>query len=215
MSFLINPFMSKAPIAITYLQNSNDTVNRTTYTFSSVNLGDAATDRVIIVGIGGTSGSSRSISSVTIGGVSATAAATANISWAIVNSIWYAAVPSGTTGDIVITFSAVMVQCVVNAFRMTGQTSNTPANTGTDTTGSTTSDPNINVTAGDVIVSNVVGGDGTAMAWTGTTEADDRVVDGHNFSAALHTAVTTESPRAIQAVSTSATNITGVSVAWR
>lgn len=215
MSFLINPFMQKAPIAITYLNTNVDTAIKTTYTFSSVNLGDAATDRVIIVGIGGTSGSSRSISSVTIGGVSATASATANTSWAIVNSIWYAAVPSGTTGDIVITFSGSMAQCVVNTFRMTGQTSNTPATTGTDTTGSTTSDPNINVTAGDVIVSHVVGADGASMAWTGTTEVDDRQVEGHNFSAALHTAVSTESPHSIQAVSTTSTGITGVSAAWR
>lgn len=215
MSFLLNPYMFRVPIAIDYVATVSSTTNLTTYTFSSASLGAEATDRVIIVAFGGTAGSSKTISSVTIGGVAATLAVNANISWAITSGIYYAAVPSGTTGDIVITFSGSMNQCVCNVFRMTGQSSNTPAATGSDTTGTTTSDPNCNVVTGDKVVAFSIGGDGSACAWTGATEVDDRVVELHNFSAAQYTATSTETPHAIQAVHTSSTNIVATSAAWR
>jgi hypothetical protein len=90
-----------------------NTSNLTTYTFSACDLGTADADRSIIVAVGAgrVSAGSRTVSSLTIGGVSATFAGrkqTVNLN---ANEIWYAKVPTGATGDVVVTFNAGMIAC--------------------------------------------------------------------------------------------------------
>jgi hypothetical protein len=90
-----------------------NTSNLTTYTFSACDLGTADADRSIIVAVGAgrVSAGSRTVSSLTIGGVSATFAGrkqTVNLN---ANEIWYAKVPTGATGDVVVTFNAGMLGC--------------------------------------------------------------------------------------------------------
>jgi hypothetical protein len=90
-----------------------NTSNLTTYTFSACDLGTADADRSIIVAVGAgrVSAGSRTVSSLTIGGVSATFAGrkqTVNLN---ANEIWYAKVPTGATGDVVVTFNSGMLGC--------------------------------------------------------------------------------------------------------
>jgi hypothetical protein len=90
-----------------------NTSNLTTYTFSTCDLGTADADRSIIVAVGAgrVSAGSRTVSSLTIGGVSATFAGrkqTVNLN---ANEIWYAKVPTGATGDVVVTFNSGMLGC--------------------------------------------------------------------------------------------------------
>src|SRR3990167_11105596 len=95
--------------SVAFLQVNGSATDLTTYTFSAENLGVAASDRFIVVTITGRSsdGGARTIDTVTIGGVTATI----NIQIAnsgSFNGIATAAVPTGTTGDIVITWSGTM-----------------------------------------------------------------------------------------------------------
>ena len=95
--------------------------NSTAYTFSSCDLGTAASNRSIVVGVGGGQSSSgnRTVSSVTINGVTATKA-TEQLSFSGDNtSIFFAAVPSGSTGDIVVTFSSSMVRAGIGVWSVT------------------------------------------------------------------------------------------------
>lgn len=87
-----------------YLTSSSKS-SASSHTFSSVGLGDADGNRVIVVGvIQNDSGGVSTISSVTIGGISATNAVNrVDVGVQFRVSIWYAAVPTGTTGDIVVT----------------------------------------------------------------------------------------------------------------
>lgn len=101
-------------------------------TFSTQALGVAAANRHIIVGIG-LSNNSRTISGVTVGGVAATLAvakATAGFGISGFGSIqmwtYIAAVPTGTTGDIVIDLSASTEHVGFVAWAAYGLTSATP-----------------------------------------------------------------------------------------
>lgn len=206
----------KPEISITYVTEAGSGTNLTTYTFAATSIGTAAADRVVIVAAGGASGSARTISSVTIGGNTATVAVTqASTSGVGVRcGLYYLAVAAGTTADIVVTFSGSMASCRIATFAMTGHTSAIPAATGADGSGSTTFDPNCNVTTGDVLISMSVA-DGSAVAWTGATEQSDGVTEQTNLSTAKYIATSTQTPRTIQAVHTGASLGCAVSAAWR
>jgi hypothetical protein len=108
--------------AITIEDLAGDTGNLTTYTFSARALGAAVSDRYILVGAAWREGASadRSISSASIGGVSATIWTPNSHSTANGVCIFGAAVPTGTTGDIVITFNAANSRCCIAVARCTG-----------------------------------------------------------------------------------------------
>ena len=97
------------------------TNDATSYTFSSVSFGSAASNRSIVVGIGAGRASSgaRSVNSVTIGGVTATIAAEKNSPAGNVAAIAFAKVPTGTSGDIVVTFNSTMARCGIGVWSAT------------------------------------------------------------------------------------------------
>lgn len=209
--------ISVAPISIDYVTGTGSLSNASSYTFSSVSIGAASADRVVIVAVGGTTGSTPAINSVTIGGNTATLAASqASTSAAgCIAGLYYLAVASGTTANIVVTFNKTMGSCEIAVFSMTGHASETPAATGTDGTGSTTFNPNCNVAVGDVLISASNGGEGTACAWTNSTEQSDVVREQTNLSTAKHTATSAETPRTITATHTASFAGCAVSAAWR
>lgn len=116
-----------------FLQKATDTSGQTTYSFTSQNLGTADLDRYIIVSVLARSSGTgaRSISSCSIGGVSAevavlrqTIATNSNTAALII-----AKVPTGTSGTISITFSGAMVRCGIAAYRAVGLITSTPFDT--------------------------------------------------------------------------------------
>lgn len=116
-----------------------DATNTDIYTFSSVTFGAAASDRLLIMALGGGSSSNGvTLGSVTIGGVSATIHAQANNTGNTRNghaAVVSALVPSGTSGDIVVTwiptFEAFMLDMAYALYRVTGLASATPTDTAT------------------------------------------------------------------------------------
>ena len=111
-------------ISAAFLQTAILGTDTTTYTFTAQNLGTAAADRTIIVvghaRVGSVPGVT--VSSVTVGGVSATidvskVQATANSTVAFIAR---AAVPSGTTGDVVVTLSSGALRAAIALYRVTG-----------------------------------------------------------------------------------------------
>jgi len=160
-----------------FLQATNDTSDLTTYTFSSQNLGDVAADRLIIVGISSRkAGGSTTISSVTIGGVTATVIQNTNtVTNTDVGAIAYAVVPSGTTGDIVIVFGAGMVRCAIQVYRAINLESTTPYDSDT----SLAADPTVNldVPAGGFAIGTGITAANSNAAWTGLTEDHDNTLE--------------------------------------
>lgn len=165
--------------AVAFTDSAVDAVDRQIYTFAGQSLGVEAADRVIVVGVGGRAAAQQTISSVTIGGN----AASSIVSVATGNSnaaLYALAVPTGTTADIVVTFSGAVVRCGIVVWAMTG-VSATAADTG-----SSTSDP-----ATDTLIVPTDGiaigygfsthGSATLTAtWTNLTEDVDELVENLN-----------------------------------
>ncbi len=107
---------------------TNSTTNTTNYTFSSASLGTAHAARYIIVGVVTVATSARTISSATIGGVSATL--NYNPSSTNAGRLICAAVPSGATGDIVINHSGACTSCAIGVWAAYDLTSATAHDTG-------------------------------------------------------------------------------------
>jgi len=155
--------------------------------FDGLSIGTASADRIVVVGISGNNNSSGVPSAVTIGGNSATLAGSTYLNVENDSSIWYAAVASGTTADIDITYSAAKQTVGVAVYAITGASGGPSATSGdtTDDAPSTT----INVLAKGCLIacaSHAVGG-GTLTTWTGPSEDyDDNSGGGNSGFTAAH-----------------------------
>lgn len=175
--FLVPTWASAA--SVTFQEHKTATADCTTCTFASANFGTAAADRyVIITGqlikVTGTDDFTSSNVSITIGGVSATFASFAqhSVGQRPVVFIAVANVPTGTTGDVVITLPADGARdSAVGVY-----TSNSISATPTDFGSSTAADPtdSINVNASGFIVGVAISASvSTTVSWTGLTERYD------------------------------------------
>jgi hypothetical protein len=111
------------PFAITYVSNTGNTSSTagTGFTFTSMNIGTADPTRIVGVAIFGNS-TGVSVSSVTVGGNSATQATGATGNTAVGASVdfWYCPLASGTSGNIVVTWGASQARCGIVVYSITG-----------------------------------------------------------------------------------------------
>lgn len=144
------------------------------YTFTAQALGTADAGRLIFLCVGGRNNYP---TAVTIGGVSASLLVmTSTGDNNGQSSIWVAAVPTGTTGNVVITMSATSSRVLWSAYRAVGYSA-TPHDTAADINASLSIDT---VAGGALIACSEVyysGGDRTP-SWTGITAYGDELADG-------------------------------------
>lgn len=152
------------------------TTNTTTYTFSSCDLGVVSADRRVIVGAHMYGSAGRSLSSATINGVSATEL-TSDTSNQANSVLLIAAVPTGATGDIVLTWSGSCAGSAVSVWYATGLTSDTPVATATNLSLSAPTSGSLSTVDGGFAVgcATVRYNDGTLRthSWTNATEQYD------------------------------------------
>lgn len=160
----------------TFLQNAGDGTDLTVYTFASQNLGTASADRNIVVAATGRQSTAQTITAVTVGGVSATQLGTRGLSQNPLG-IWMAAVPTGTTGDIVVTFSGAMLRCAVGLWAVTGGASLSNSDFGTDTA-------DVTGAANGFIVAAACNTGSVTFTWTNATERFDGTVESFTASGA-------------------------------
>lgn len=206
-------------MSLSFLQATNLTTDLTTYTFSSENLGAAAGDRHIIVAIESRASSAgRTLSSVTIGGESATIAVQGTNSGgatSCVAALAIAAVPTGTSGDVVVTFSGGMLRCAIQVYRVTSLTSATA--TDTDKYEADAGDPSVNL---DVPAGGFAIGCGTGSSagstWTGLTENHDAQIGAEASwaTSASDTFVSAQTGLTITIGMATKTDQVGVFAAW-
>src|SRR3990167_1942670 len=103
---------------LSYVGNTNDDTDLTTYTFSAHSIGTAAYNRCVHVAIHGNGGSVL-VSSVTIAGITAELNANA-LNGAATAAIASVFVASGTTADIVVTFAGGQLGCRIGVWTSTG-----------------------------------------------------------------------------------------------
>ncbi len=150
----------------TYITNSSNTTGLTTYTFSSLSLGSAYVDRAIVIGVAARASSIQTISSVTVGGVSTTPIYQNGGGTSSVAGFYIVAMPTGASGDVVVTFSGAMVRAGVVVWSVRHLQSLTATGTYALTGGSPTAA--INVSAGGVALGLVYNTNNTSgVTWTG------------------------------------------------
>lgn len=184
-------FMSASGGVVTKAFNAvvNDTADLSTYTFVGASLGTAAGDRKIVVTIHGrsTNPSTRTISSVTIAGVAATAAVSVSNTIGDRAAVYVADVPTGTTGDIVVVFNDTMQKCIVGSYAMYGAGSSTPTATATDI--ASTYSQSLTIPAGGVAFAIASVQASASTTWAGLTEDFDSNISSEvDSGASLQTA---------------------------
>lgn len=107
--------------SIAYTARISSATDASTYTFNSVAFGTENNMREIYVVFSYSSSSTRTVSSVTIGGVSATAVITQAFT-TTGTAMYMAKVPTGSTGTIVITMSGTLVRIGGGVFNSIGRT---------------------------------------------------------------------------------------------
>lgn len=153
--------MDKASGAsVAFVAAVSDASTSTTYTFSGASLGAANTAREVFVLIGWTSGTLRTLESVTIAGVEAAITDTINVTSSAGAALAYALVPTGTTGTIVATLSGGAQSCTVGIYRAV----NRPvacmpplrATNGNTSSGTSVTTPRIEIPAGGFALAQLV-----------------------------------------------------------
>lgn len=177
-----------APFRFAFIPSSNLGIatDLTTYTFASAPLGDPHPTREIVVCITSRAAGNRSISSVSVGGISASEIIQVRNSGSgnsTLCAIYRAAVPSGTAGDVVVTHSAGIVRCGIALYRMInaapGQTDTISNETGTTGT--------INIPARGAAVAVAYSNLNATATWTGLAEDHESIVEGCGYSSASDT----------------------------
>lgn len=220
---VVFPVKILAAVSLTYTDNATDATNLTTYTFAGMDFGAASSDRIMVAAIIG-GGTAATISSVTIGGVSASRVVQANNSNSNSAEIWTAAVPTGTSGDVVVVWSTGIARSGASLYRMTGAESTV---IDTDTTGATNGlsaqfdlNQTINTVTGGAVVSVAYQGyfDPGTWTWTGLTEdVEGNVEADRSMTSASLSASSDETSRAVStafSIDTGAHNAVMVTASW-
>ena len=200
MLFSRPPAVVGPPLA-TYITSVADTADATGYTFTGQSLGTAAADREVVVAVQSrTGGTSITVSSLTVGGISATLEVrTANTaSGYTLIEIWRAPVPTGTTGDVVVNFTGgTALRCAIDIYKLTGRSSTFATSSTGASNGGTLS---LNVAANGAVIAAAASASATsAFTWTGVTERYDAATGGEAFrtSTASADGLTAATPRTV------------------
>lgn len=188
------------PVQITFASSAVSSSTSSTYTFSSRSIGSTGNSRYCIIAVDGVSDTAlRTISSVTLdygtGAQAASALVTAPSSPAgawTVTALYSVACPSGTTGTVVVTWSAAQVRTGIGiwaVYNSNGTASNTQ--TSTASTGSVT----LNVPANGGGIAAIEGtSGGSSYSWSGLTENYDELVTSVTYHSGASLTFTAANP---------------------
>ena len=186
------------PIEISNTDSRTVSDFASSFSANNVNIGAAAANRMIIVGIQtGQSTELSGVDSCTIGGVTATkllSAVLPGFSFQFID-IWYAIVPTGTTATIAFTTIDTAIDPEIGVYRVLNASTTLFDSTAVFELSSApglAANTNTEASGGVIAFAYSSGGSHT-HDWTGTTK-DFEIL---NFSGSHHEATTTESPRSI------------------
>ena len=187
-------------VSFAYINGSaaKSSTNQATYTFSNVPFGSPAATRTIIVAVAGRASTNRSISSVTVGSVTATEITqSSNTSGGdSITGIYRADVPAGASGSVVVTFSGTMVRAGIAAYRMEAGAAGAHAFTALNTSTAGTIDVPAGGAALAVAFTNAV----ATATWSGLTEDTDvQIESASSFSTASGTFESAQSGLSVSA----------------
>ena len=168
-----------AVLSVAYVTKVKEETNDTgSHTLSSVALGAAAADRQILVNAYASMDAVAIITGVTIGGVSATEFVVNN-GGGKSSGFYMASVPSGTTGDIVISINTGTGELWGAAvYRITGGAATSASDTASYNTSTSPATLTISCPAGGAIFAGGLHNDGGTAVWAEITELWDEAMSG-------------------------------------
>lgn len=203
-----------APLAssVTFTDSASSGTNGTSFDFAGIDIGTAAANRWVVVCIKGYQATAADVdfSSVTIAGETGIAAVKNEIGDAA-GGIYYANVPTGTSGTISVVFTNSADRCAIMVYdcKMSG---GTPYDTATSV--SDPSDLSLSVPAGGIIIGAAIANSNTTVSWTGLDEDVDTTIESSVYSSASRAFTGQVDPQTISADFGSAVKITSVAASW-
>jgi hypothetical protein len=204
-----------AAASAVFTANAANSTTSLAYSFSSLNFGTASADRHILVGIAGQAGSAAAVSAVTLGGVSASQVFSVSSSTVTV-AFWMAAVPTGTSGTVAVTWAAQRARCAVIVWAITGLLSTAAVATGSEVNSGTGAlNDNVDINAGGVCFAMAydAGTGGRTWTWSGLAEViDTTFASGRSYTGASANFASAQSAFAVQTTPSGSTtaNVLGM-----
>lgn len=172
---------SRAARSVSFTANAIQDTVLTTFTFASQAIGTAFTGRRVVVGVGAISAASRTISSVTIGGIAATPIAFvegASGGVFVPGGLYIAQVDTGTTASVVVTYSGSANRCGIGVFVLSNMTTSVASDFGTSIANPETKTLAVPVGGVAIGYATVYQSGGTpTFGWSGITERFDQVLE--------------------------------------
>jgi hypothetical protein len=167
-----------------FTANAVNATDLTTYTFSTQAIGTAAVGRFIVVSVCLSSVASRVVSTLTVGGNSATLIGSQVSGAFSVVSLWGVRVDTGTTADVVVTGTGALLHCGIGVWALYDLLSTTPTDTGSSPDPTNPSTDTLTVLDGGIAIAITGNGSGlVTYTWTGLTENFDETVEAANLVA--------------------------------
>ncbi len=176
-------------VSTVYRGNYSFTTSPAAQTFSSVPFGTAASNRHVVV-VAATGTALATPSGVTAGGVSGTLVVRVDGGDAMDIDIWIVAVPTGTSGDVVVTQGTASSAGGMAVYTMTGANATAFHTNTVSVSGSGGADisSTINVAAGGGVIAGIHGNHSTMPTWAWTVglteDVDFQTVSVYSMSAA-------------------------------
>jgi hypothetical protein len=195
--------LPKSTCALT--ASSQDVSNSSTYTFSSLSSGPADSSRLLLATVGITGSTNITVSSVAIGGISATSVAENTTvvggTASAYCGLFAASVPTGTTATVVVNVSAgSAVRCAVDLFRAVNLRSTTKTHSDTSIAIPGALSVSAEVDGFTIAASCSVRSGGNTFSWSGMSEVSDNSVETNGqLSSALDNWSTAQSSLSVTA----------------
>lgn len=161
-------------VAISYLGNYYTNATQSSYTFPGLNTGAAAANRIIWVTLTvRDTGAGDMASSLTVDGSAATLVISTNNTSGGNSSqayLWQVALPSGTSGDVVVTFPGTVLRCRIGIYRVTGQSG---VNFDADIVSGTSLSMSVNGSTSGALIACAITSAATSFTWSGVDEDFD------------------------------------------
>lgn len=169
------------PPTVTFIGTTSSTTNATTYTFNTVNIGGPGLI-VVVAQASADTGINRTLSSLTVNGTAASIHSnTSSQDFAFITS---SRVSSGSTANIVVTFSGSVLRCLIAVYRIQNNDNDTPVQALTNYSSSDVTSRSLNFTASGTAVGvfGATSGSGSGtFTWSNATERFDTPLEANSL----------------------------------
>lgn len=173
MGMIIDPYRFAVPALSVSWVSSGAITSGANPSWASQAIGTASSTRYVVVMVYSNAGSRQTVSSVTIGGVSATLLFTNNSDYgasARTTTHFYGLlVTSGTTATIQVNWSGAPDQTGISVYSVTGSTTPSVSQTAASN-GTATPSASLSIPVNGVGIGAAAGGNGGTVTWTNLTE---------------------------------------------